>query len=210
MDVISWTGRTACALQAAMRATNEDFANRIGVAVRTVASWHQRPDTVPRAEIQEALDTVYGRAPAAVLRRFNLLTRPTAGPVEAQALRVAIAVVVRRGDVLLVCRSDDGRISWQFPAGIVKPGAVPDAVAVSETFAETGVHCSVRMSLGSRLHPDSGALCEYRLCDYLTGEAANLDMRENAAVQWVPISDLTKFIPPSRIYPPIVAALEDA
>lgn len=211
MDVIdTWTGRTACALQAALRATNEDFATRLGVAVRTVASWHQHPHTVPRAEIQAALDTVYERAAPPVLRRFNLLARPAPGPTAAQALRVAIAVVVRHGEVLLVCRRDGGGIAWQFPAGIVKPGADAGAVTVSETFAETGVHCSVRSLLGQRLHPTTGALCEYRLCDYLAGEAANLDQVENAAVQWAPLTDLPKFIPLEKIYPPIVAALEDA
>jgi 8-oxo-dGTP diphosphatase len=32
-----WTGRTACALQAALRLSNESFAEHLGIAVRTVA-----------------------------------------------------------------------------------------------------------------------------------------------------------------------------
>lgn len=208
MDVIdTWTGRTACALQAALRATNEDFANRLGVAVRTVAGWHQRPDTVPRAEIQEALDTVYERAPDSVLRRFSILTRPTPPSVPAQALRVAIAVVVRGPDVLLVCRRGDDSLSWQFPAGMVKPGASPAVVAVEETHAETGVRCTVRQPLGSRLHPLTGVIAEYELCEYLMGEAENRDPIENADVAWVPIDQLPKFIPTEKIYPPILEAL---
>ncbi|MEU0393838.1 NUDIX hydrolase [Streptomyces sp. NPDC006208] len=207
MDVISWTGRTACALQAAMRATNEDFATRLGVAVRTVAGWHQRPDTVPRAEIQEALDTVYERAPASVLRRFNLLARPAPSPAGAQALRVAIAIVTRGDDVLLVCRRGDDSISWQFPAGMVKPGGSAETVAVQETHAETGVHCTVREPLGERIHPVTGVIATYFACDYLVGEAANLDSLENAAVQWIPRSSLTRFIPSDRIFPPILEAL---
>lgn len=210
MDVIEWTGRTACALQAALRATNEDFASRLGVAVRTVAGWHQRPDTVPRAEIQAALDTVYGRAPASVLRRFTILARPTPPAAPAQALRVAIAVVVRGAEVLLVRRRGDAELCWQFPAGMVKPGASAEAVAVAETHGETGVHCAVRESLGSRIHPAKGVLCAYYLCDWLMGEASNRDPLENSDAQWVPISSLPKFIPPAQIYPPIVAALEDA
>lgn len=209
MDVIdSWTGRTACALQAALRATNEDFANRLGVAVRTVAGWHQRPDTVPRAEIQEALDTVYERAPASVIRRFSVLARPAPPATSVQALRVAIAVVLRGSDVLLVCRRDSGSISWQFPAGVVKPGGDAQAVAVRETHAETGVHCTVREQLGSRLHPTTGVLADYYLADYLVGDAENRDPLENADVQWVPVTSLTRFIPADRIYQPILAALE--
>ncbi|MDI9885934.1 NUDIX domain-containing protein [Streptomyces sp. HNM0645] len=207
MDVIEWNGRTACALQAALRATNEDFASRLGVAVRTVAGWHQRPDTVPRAEMQEALDTVYERAPASVLRRFSILSRPAPPAVPAQALRVAIAVVVRDREVLLVCRRGDDSLSWQFPAGMVKPGASPAVVAVEETHAETGVRCAVRKHLGSRIHPVTGVVAEYQLAEYLMGEAVNRDDRENDAVAWVPIDQLPKFIPTEKIYPPILEAL---
>lgn len=208
MDVIdTWTGRTACALQAALRATNEDFASRLGVAVRTVAGWHQRPDTVPRAEIQEALDTVYERAPASVLKRFSILSRPAPAAVPTQALRVAIAVVVKGSEVLLVCRRGDDALSWQFPAGMVKPGASPAVVAVEETHAETGIRCTVRRPLGSRVHPTTGVVAEYALCDYLLGEASNRDPIENTDIAWVPIDQLPKFIPLDRIYPPIMEAL---
>lgn len=209
MDVIdTWTGRTACALQAALRMTNEAFAAHLGVAVRTVAGWHQDPEIVPRAEMQAALDTEYERAGDTVQRRFGLLARPPEQRIEAQALRVAIAVVVRAEEVLLVCRRGDGTLSWQFPAGMVKPGAAPDAVAVQETHGETGVHCSVREHLGSRLHPTTGVLADYWLCAYLAGEASNRDVLENVDVQWVAIADLPRFIPTDRIYPPITAALE--
>ena len=51
-------------------------------------------------------------------------------------------------------------------------------------------------------------LCEYRLCDYLTGDAENRDPAENVSVTWAPIDRLTRFIPADRIYPPIMEALE--
>lgn len=209
MDVIdAWDGRTACALQAALRMSNEEFAGRLGVAVRTVAGWHQAPGIAPRPEMQRALDTTLEGASDTVRRRFQLLARP-AGQAAAQALRVAIAVVVRGDDVLLVCRRGDDSISWQFPAGVVKPGASAETVAVLETRAETGVHCAVREHLGSRLHPDTGVLCDYWLCDHLTGEPVNADPLENVDVTWVPRTALHRFIPTDRIYPPISKALED-
>ncbi|MDG9701693.1 NUDIX domain-containing protein [Streptomyces sp. DH37] len=210
MDVIdTWTGRTACALQAAMRDTNEAFAARLGVAVRTVAGWHAQPGIVPRPEIQQALDTAHERAGEAVRRRFAALARP-AGVAQPQALRVAITVVVRGEDVLLVCRRGDGQLAWQFPAGVVKPGASPEAVAVQETHAETGVHCAVREHLGERVHPVTGVACDYYLADWLAGEPTNRDPLENVDVAWAPIRSLTRFIPADRIYPPITAALEAA
>lgn len=66
-----WTGRTACALQAALRMTNESFAAHLGTAVRTVATWHQKSDRVPSAEMQQALDTTLERAGEGAQARFT-------------------------------------------------------------------------------------------------------------------------------------------
>lgn len=210
----AWSGRAACALQAALRLTNEAFAERLGVAVRTVAMWHQHPNVSPKTEIQQALDTTLERAPAAVKTRFAHLlaaqdgtTPPTSDA--AQALRVAIAVVVKDSDVLLVCRRDDGDgISWQFPAGMIKPGMSAATVAVRETLAETAVHCAVIRPIGNRLHPITSVFCEYLLCEYLAGDAANLDVVENVSVVWIDKTKLTRFIPADRIFPPVLEALE--
>ncbi|MDK1473648.1 NUDIX hydrolase [Streptomyces sp. 549] len=208
MDVIgTWTGRTATALQAALRMTNEQYAEHLDIAVRTVAGWHADPTIVPRMDSQQLLDTAYGRADPTVLRRFAALTRPTAGTAETQALRVAIAVVTRGDDVLLVCRRGSSSLTWQFPAGVVKPDATPAVVAVEETHAETGVRCTVRDHLGSRVHPVTGVVAEYHACEYLMGEAVNRDQIENADVAWVPRTALTRFIPEQSIYPPILEAL---
>lgn len=209
VDVVeTWTGRTACALQAALRMTNEEFAARLGVAVRTVATWHADASKAPRVEIQRALDTLYETGGEQVGRRFALLSRTAEPAAQAQALRVAIAVVVRGNDVLLVCRRGSGSLRWQFPAGIVKPGGDAEAVTVQETHAETGVHCATRRHLGTRLHPNTGALCDYYLCDYLAGDATNRDQLENLDVAWAPISALARFIPLDSIYEPILTALE--
>lgn len=213
MDVVDmWTARNACALQAALRMTNEAFAAHLGVSPRTIATWHADESIVPRSEMQQLLDTSYERAGESVRQRFGLLIRPPTGPQSshAQALRVAIAVVIRGTDVLLVCRRGDDALSWQFPAGMVKPGGSPESVAAQETHAETGVHCAVRKHLGERVHPATGVLASYVVCDYLTGEASNRDPHENVDVAWVPIAALSRFIPADRIYPPILSALEAA
>jgi 8-oxo-dGTP diphosphatase len=187
--------------------TNDGFADHLGVAVRTVASWHASPDIIPRTEIQSALDTAHERSPASVRHRFSLLVRPSPAASEAQALRVAIAVVTRDDEVLLVCRRGSDALTWQFPAGVVKPGASPAVVAVEETHAETGIRCTIREHLGSRVHPTTGVIAEYHACEYLMGEASNRDPLENADVVWVPRASLTRFIPEQNIYPPILEAL---
>lgn len=209
MDVTQWTGRHATWLQDAFEDTQEEFAARLGVSVRSVASWHKSPDMVPKLETRRILNTAYYEgAGDAVRRRFIHYVRAHDEHVQAQALRVAIAVVRRGDEVLLVCRQDGDDISWQFPAGIVKPGGSAAKVAVRETLDETGVHCTVREHLGERLHPITRAICNYYACDWLHGEAMNGDSTENAAVAWAPIKDLARYIPTDRIYPPILNALE--
>ena len=80
-----WMGRTACALQAALRMTNESFAAHLGTAVRTVATWHQNPDRVPSAEMQQALDVTLERAGEGAQARFarNAADMPSEGPAHA-------------------------------------------------------------------------------------------------------------------------------
>lgn len=74
MAVVTWTGQTACALQAAMQLTNEAFAARLGIGLRTVAEWHQKPTRRPQSEMRQLLDTALGQAPADVQARFAELT----------------------------------------------------------------------------------------------------------------------------------------
>ena len=210
-----WTGRHATALQAAVRMSQDEMAALIGVAKRTIASWSERPEIVIRPELQRALDTAYSRADEPAKLRFARQLKAdddaaVAADVTVVALAVAIAVVLNDTQVLLVCRrdADPSGITWQFPAGIVKPGATPAMIAIRETLAETGVHCSVRTELGSRVHPLSGVSASYFLCDYLAGEVENRDVIENASAIWAPKQDVTRFIPQQRIYAPVLRALE--
>lgn len=118
------------------------------------------------------------------------------------ALQVAIAVVRRGSQRLLVYRRDvAGGKSWQFPTGIVKPGADAAAAAVQETLAETGVHCVVVRPLGSRLHPVTLVHCQYFLCEFLAGEAENRDVVENVDVAWVEQAQLGRFIDRATAFP---------
>jgi 8-oxo-dGTP diphosphatase len=212
--VDQWTGQHACALQAALRETQDEFAARVGVNRRTVASWHERPDIVlfPAAqrELDKALDKLTESQQIRFARQLRSDDRDQASDPSTVALSVAIAVVVAEETVLLVCRrdADPSGITWQFPAGIVKPGASAQTIAMRETLAETGIHCTVRSMLGSRIHPLSGVFCEYFLCDYLTGSVQNKDPDENIDAIWAPRDSVTRFIRADTIFPPILQALE--
>jgi transcriptional regulator with XRE-family HTH domain len=74
VDVVSsWTGARADTLRRALRMTIEAFAERLGVAVRTVAYWRARPGSVPQPAMQEALDTLLVQAPEPVRAQFWLI-----------------------------------------------------------------------------------------------------------------------------------------
>ena len=77
-----WTGQQANALRAALRMTNEAFAQHLGTAVRTVAKWNAQPDVVPVSELQRALDTALSRASAEERARFAILASPPQGITE--------------------------------------------------------------------------------------------------------------------------------
>lgn len=106
-DVIveKWTGDSACQLQAALRLTNEGYAAHLGIAVRTVAGWHERPEIAPRAEMQQVLDSVLERLNQAAAQRFAALANTQPEPVaffngaaeqpSAHLMRTAIAIVLR-------------------------------------------------------------------------------------------------------------------
>lgn len=72
--VSGWTGRTACALQDAMHLSNDAFARRLGIGVRTVAGWHKKPTLRPQSGMQEILDTALEQASPAVKERFSAFT----------------------------------------------------------------------------------------------------------------------------------------
>ena len=74
MEVVaSWTGSRADALRQALRMSNETFAEHLGVAVRTVAYWRQRPEVIPRPAMQEILDVALARAAEPARAQFTLL-----------------------------------------------------------------------------------------------------------------------------------------
>jgi hypothetical protein len=81
--ITTWTAGHADALRQALRMTNESFAEPLGVAVRTVASWRKRPEIVPQPAIQETLDAALERAPDRAKAQFTLLVAAVPADTEA-------------------------------------------------------------------------------------------------------------------------------
>jgi hypothetical protein len=77
MEMIEgWNGASACMLQAALRMSNEAFAAHLGISLRTVAGWHQKPAMRPRPEMQQLLDTALSQASSAVRERLATFIGP--------------------------------------------------------------------------------------------------------------------------------------
>jgi hypothetical protein len=86
MDSVTvWTGHTACALQAALRLSNESFAEHLGIGVRTVAAWHQKPTLKPKSEMQQLLDTALEQASPGARTRFTRILAGFANPPATRA-----------------------------------------------------------------------------------------------------------------------------
>jgi 8-oxo-dGTP pyrophosphatase MutT (NUDIX family) len=104
----------------------------------------------------------------------------------AQGPQVAVTIVVKDKAVLLVKRAEEGELTWQFPAGQLKPKAEAEAAAVDEVFEETNIRCHIVRKIAEREHPDTDVYCHYFLAEYVSGDLMNKDERENLAVEWVP------------------------
>lgn len=85
MDMATgWTAQTACALQTALRMSNDTFARHLQLNPRTVAGWHENPPKQPRPESQQRLDSARAGADLAARQRFaTLCGQPASSPVPA-------------------------------------------------------------------------------------------------------------------------------
>lgn len=81
--VMEWTGREADALRTALRLTNEEFADTLGVSPRAVAKWRSGGDGSISLQVQRMFDTVLDRATPAQRERFEQLTGLASGVPDA-------------------------------------------------------------------------------------------------------------------------------
>lgn len=115
-------------------------------------------------------------------------------PIPAR-LRIALGLVHQGKNILMVRRRHkEGKLSWQFPAGIVKPLQEPDQRIVEEVLKETGISVKIVSKFGERISPDSRAHMIYFEGEYLAGELRNGEPDENAEVAWVPADKVETYV----------------
>jgi tetratricopeptide (TPR) repeat protein len=82
--VRQWTGRETRALRKAMRVSIREFAEKLGVAERSVSKWEAaRERTFLRPDTQSLLDTMFKQVSDDARERFALLLDDPAGPAHA-------------------------------------------------------------------------------------------------------------------------------
>lgn len=86
-SVVEWSAREADALRAALRLTNEEFAEQLGVSVRAVANWRRGQEGAITLQVQRMFDTVLEGATAAQRERFSQLAGLGAAAGNADQLR---------------------------------------------------------------------------------------------------------------------------
>lgn len=122
-------------------------------------------------------------------------------------IQIGIGVVENDNSVLLVKRrTKEGRLLWQFPAGMIKPTENAESVTIKEIKKETNINCVIIQKIGERIHPDTNVKCYYYQCKYLDGDLKNLDVDENSEVKWVEKKLIKDYIT-SDLYPEVTKLL---
>lgn len=121
------------------------------------------------------------------------------------------AAVITNGDrVLMVRRAvGEGELLWQFPAGGIEPGEMPEEAAVRETLEETGLKVEADKLIGQRVHPKTGREMSYTACRVVDGEAYVADAEELDAVAWVTLGEIPEYVP-YGLFEPVQEYLDTA
>ncbi|MFF3554597.1 NUDIX hydrolase [Streptomyces tsukubensis] len=126
----------------------------------------------------------------------------TPAPYDHRRTRVAAGVILQNGRLLLIKRATpEGSLTWQFPAGKVEPGESPEDAVVREVKEETGLVVTVTERLRERIHPETGVHIIYFACSILSGTAHRAAPDEVADIRWVPLRDVSHYVPDGFFLP---------
>lgn len=123
--------------------------------------------------------------------------------------RIAAAVIVRHGNILLVRRQiPEGPLNWQFPAGKVEDDELDTDAAIREALEEVGLNVHPMRHLGGRIHPGNGRNIVYVACKVIDGTARVRNPDEIAEVAWTNRAGLQERIP-YPLHVPVQKYLKD-
>jgi 8-oxo-dGTP diphosphatase len=124
------------------------------------------------------------------------------------AAKIVVAVITKDDTVLLVRRRrPEGNLIWVFPGGAVEPGETEVQAVEREVHEEVGLKVRAQTKLGQRVHPDTGRLLAYWVCEPVSGDGSIADAEELDLLTWVTPPEAIAIIATS-LYPPVREHLE--
>jgi hypothetical protein len=179
MQVIaSWTGAQADALRQALRMTNESFAAHLGIAVRTVAYWRNRPGMIPKSQNQEVLDAALELAPDRVKAQFSLLVSETIdGPGDQPYTGSPFSVSLEDMTSPEWTGDDARRLSLSFDSALER-SAVEDIERLAHMWLICDPPQVIELNAGRRIGEALVSAVEHRVIqlrradDFITGTAS--------------------------------------
>ena len=193
--IASWTGAQADALREAMRLTNESFADRLGISVRTVAYWRKRPDMIPQRQMQDDLDTALEQSSDKVKARFSLLVgamnkSPGRHADDAKPFSVQLDSMTKREWT----RDDARALSQSFDAAL-EHSAVEDIERLSHMWLICDAPQVIELGAGRRISDALVSAVEHRVIqlrradDFITGAASRELVRNELGLTIPLLSD---------------------
>ena len=177
-SIVEWSAREAEALRAALRLTNEEFAEQLGVSVRSVALWRKGDAGAISLQIQRIFDTVLEGATDSQRERFAQLIGLGGGAGAGVELRSRLDVAANLHSALGWLQS--GR-AGDVAASVLAAAARMDAAAGPRwRMAETD-----RSALAQRLHQYyADGFGDHRPVCIGLGDA-DIDLTILSAAEWV-------------------------
>ena len=99
---------------------------------------------------------------------------------------IVIGIVNYKDQLLMIKRAKkEGNLVWAFPGGKVEKGETKEEACIREVYEETGINVSIIKLFGERIHPETGAIITYFLCEQKNGQLMIQNEKEILEVSYM-------------------------